>query len=78
MVHQIHLVDHHDDLAQAQQVQQAGVASRLLADPVRRIHQQQGGIGIGRTGDHVGDELTMARRVNDAIGLAIMVKPHAA
>ena len=66
-IHQVHLVDDDDDLADAEQVQQEGVGARLLLDALAGVDQHDRRVGAGGTGDHVLDELAMARRVDDGV-----------
>ena len=73
IVLQVHLVDKHDDLADAQQVEQVAVAARLLLDALVGVNQQQGRLGVGRAGDHVFEKLLVARGVNDDV-LALGVR----
>ena len=60
----VHLVDDDRDLMDAEQMQQIAVAARLLAHAFGGIDDQQGRIGLRRAGDHVAQELGVARRVD--------------
>ncbi len=61
VIGEIHLVDQHGDLADAQQVQQVAVAAGLFLDAFVGVDQQQGGLGAGRAGDHVLEKFLVAR-----------------
>lgn len=52
-------------MANADQAQQHGMTTRLLLRTFQRIDHQHGGLGIGRTRDHVAQKLAMARRIDD-------------
>ena len=67
VVRQVHLVDEHGDLADAQQVQQVAVAAGVLLDAFVGVDQQQRGFGVGGAGDHVLEELLVAGRVDDDV-----------
>ena len=64
----IELVDRHSHLAQAQERQDVGVAPGLLPDPLRPVDQQDRRVGRRRPGDHVFQELLVARSVDDDVG----------
>ncbi len=52
-------------MADADQAQQHGVAAGLFLRAFVRVNHQHGGFGIGRAGDHVAQELTVARCIHD-------------
>ena len=64
IAHPVHLVDDDHDLTHAEQMQEIAVPPRLLAHALGRVDDQQRGIGLGRAGDHVAQELGMAGRVD--------------
>ena len=64
-VHQVHLVHGDDQVRDAQQRGDAGVAAALLDDALARVHQHDGEVGGGGAGDHVARVLDVARRVGD-------------
>ncbi len=61
VVLQIHLVDQHGDLPDAEQIEQITVTARLLLDAFVGVNEQQGGLGVGRAGDHVLEKFLVAR-----------------
>mmetsp|Transcript_731 Transcript_731/g.1687 ORF Transcript_731/g.1687 Transcript_731/m.1687 type:complete len:243 (-) Transcript_731:69-797(-) len=77
----VHLVHTDADLLHAEQIDQAGVLTRLALNLASLVvafgngrgevsvggHHDQGHIGLGRTGDHVLDEVTMAGSINDGV-----------
>jgi hypothetical protein len=60
---EVHLVDRHYDLADAEQGGYGGVAAGLRQDTFTGIDQQNGQIGGRGTGDHVAGVLLMPRRI---------------
>ena len=58
---EVHLVDQHRDLLDAQQMEQVAVAVGLLAHALLGVDQQQRGLAAGRAGDHVLEEFLVAR-----------------
>merc|ERR1719335_1602656 len=77
----VHLVHANDELLHAKQVDEAGVLAGLALDlaglvvaaldrrhevTVRRHHDDRN-VGLGRTGDHVLDEVTVTRRIDDGV-----------
>src|SRR6266851_2342231 len=64
----VHLVDGDDDLADAEEVQQEGVAPRLLRQALDHVDDQDRRLRRGGAGQHVLEELDMAGRVDDDIG----------
>merc|ERR1719281_1387021 len=77
----VHLVHANDELLHAEQVDEAGVLASLTLDlaglvvaaldrrhevTVRRHHDNRD-VGLGRTGDHVLDEVTVSRGVDDGV-----------
>ncbi len=67
VIDQIDLVDGDSHLPDSQQVQQIGMAPGLLGQALLGIHHEDGGIGLGGAGNHVLEELLVARRVDDHI-----------
>ena len=61
VVLQVHLVDQHRDLADAEQVEQVAVAAGVLLHAFVGIDQQQRRLGVGGAGDHVLQEFLVAR-----------------
>jgi len=70
----VHLVDADDDLVDAEQMQKVGVAARLLLRAVLGVDHEDGGVGLGGTGDHVLDELAVPRRVDQHIVARVSVE----
>jgi hypothetical protein len=64
---QIHLVDHDDDLFEAEHPQEAGMPPRLFSHSVACVHDEQGGFRLRRACEHVFDELLVPGGVNDDI-----------
>merc|ERR1719281_765154 len=77
----VHLVHAHDELLHAEQVDEAGVLASLALDlaglvvatldrrhevTVRRHHDNRD-VGLGRTGDHVLDEVAVTRGIDDGV-----------
>ncbi len=75
---EIHLVDRHDHLANAEHSRNGGVAARLRQQALARIHQQHRDIRRRCAGDHVAGVLFVARRVGEdeaaALSLEIAVR----
>ena len=70
IVDQIHLVDGHGDMTDADHGGNTAVPARLRQNPFARIDQDDGGIGGRGAGGHVARVLFMARRVgNDELAL---------
>ena len=65
---QVHLVHHHRELADAEQRHHVAVAAGILLDAFGRVDDQQRGLGAGGAGDHVLEELDVARGVEDQVG----------
>jgi hypothetical protein len=72
---QIHLVDKHGDLADAQEIEQVAVAARLFLHALVGVDQQQGRLGVGRAGDHVLEKLLVAGSVNNNVLAFFCAKP---
>ncbi|MCX6364039.1 MAG: hypothetical protein NTW58_07705 [Actinobacteria bacterium] len=66
-VEQIHLVDQHGDLADAEHRQDVAVALGVLAHALLGVDDQQGGLGARRAGDHVLEKLHVAGGVVDDV-----------
>mmetsp|Transcript_8290 Transcript_8290/g.10053 ORF Transcript_8290/g.10053 Transcript_8290/m.10053 type:complete len:241 (+) Transcript_8290:679-1401(+) len=77
----VHLVDANDELLDAEKVDQASMLARLALDlaglvvalldgggevTIGRDHEE-GDVGLSSTGDHVLDEVTVTRGVNDGV-----------
>ena len=67
VVDQVHLVDGDDQVRDADQMRQVGVAAGLRQHALARIDQDDGEVGGGRGGDHVARVLLVARRVGDDV-----------
>ena len=67
VIDQVHLVDHDADLTHAQEVQQVGVAARLLLHALGGIDHQHRGVGRCRAADHVLEELAVSGRIDDDV-----------
>ena len=65
VVDQVHLVDAHEQVRDAEQRREEGMPARLLEHTVAGVDQDQRDVGGGRTGDHVARVLDVARRVGD-------------
>ncbi len=76
VVLEVHLIDQDGHLADAQEVEEVAVAAGVFLDSFAGIDQEQGGLGIGGTGDHVFQELLVARRVDDDVLAPGGVKPN--
>ena len=63
--HQVHLVHRQDDVANAQQADQIGVAAGLCQHPSTRVDQDDSGVGRRGAGDHVAGVLLVTRRIGD-------------
>ena len=64
-VHEVHLVHGNDQVRDAQQRGDAGVAAALLAGAQARVHEHDGEVGGGGAGDHVARVLHVAGGVGD-------------
>jgi hypothetical protein len=60
----VHFVNDDRYLVNAEQMQQIAVATRLVAHPLRRVDDQESGVRLRRTCDHVAEELRMSGRVD--------------
>jgi hypothetical protein len=67
VIGQVHLVDGDDQVRDADQRSQLGVAAGLRQDALARIDQDDGEVGGRRGGDHVAGVLLVARRVGDDV-----------
>ena len=65
VVDEVHLVDGDDEVLDAQQVGDEGVALGLFDDALARIDEDDGEVGGGGAGDHVAGVLDVARGVGD-------------
>ena len=65
VVDEVHLVDAHHEMGDAQQRGDVGVAAGLLRDPLARVDQHDREVGGRGAGDHVARVLLVARRVGD-------------
>ena len=75
VAHQVHLVDQHGDLADAQQVEQVAVAPRVLLHAFLGVDHQQRRLGLRGPGHHVLDELLVPRRVDDHVLPLLRMEP---
>ena len=62
---EVHLVDGDDQVRDAQERGEAGVAAALLDDPGARVHQHDGEVRGGGAGDHVARVLDVPGGVGD-------------
>ena len=60
----VHLVDGEDEVADAHERTDAGMAARLRQDALRRIDEDDGEVGKRGSAGHVARVLLMARRVS--------------
>ena len=60
----VHLVDHHRDLFDPEQMQQIAVAPGLVAHAFQRVDDQHRAVGLRGAGDHVAQEFRVAGRVD--------------
>jgi hypothetical protein len=74
--HQVHLVDHHRELLDAEQRHHVAVPAGVLLDAFGGIDHQQRGLGPGGAGDHVLQELDVARRVEDQVVAQVALEEH--
>ena len=65
VVHQVHLVDSHNEVTDAQHVGDVGVALGLLQHALARINQNDGEVGRRCAGRHVARVLLMAGGIGD-------------
>ena len=65
--HQVHLVDHHGELPDAEQRHHVAVAPGVLLHALRGVDHQQRRFGARGAGDHVLEELDVAGRVEDEV-----------
>ena len=66
-VEQVHLVDQHGDLADAEHREDVAVALGVLAHALVRVDHEQRRLGARGAGDHVLEELDVAGRVVDDV-----------
>ncbi len=64
-IDQVHLVDAHHQVGNAEQTRQEDVPARLFTHAFSGIHQDDREIGGGRAGDHVARVLKVPGRVGD-------------
>jgi len=62
---EVHFVHRDDEVRNAEQGGEVGVATALLDDAVARVHQHDGEVGRGGAGDHVARVLHVAGCVRD-------------
>src|SRR5581483_9892232 len=72
---QVHFVDQHGDLADAEEIEQIAVAAGLLLHAFGGVDEQQRGLGIGGAGDHVLEKFLVAGRVNDDVLAFLRLEP---
>ena len=75
-VHQVHLVHHHRELPDAEQRHHVPVAAGVLLHALGGVDHQQRGLGAGGAGDHVLEELDVARRVEDQVVPPAALEEH--
>ena len=75
VVLEVHFVDQHGDLADAEQVQQVAVPAGIFLHAFVGVDQQQRRFGVGRAGDHVLQKLLVAGRVDDDVLALVRVEP---
>lgn len=75
---QIHLIHQHSDLPDAQHGQIVAVAAGVFLHAVGGVNHHQGRFGAGSAGNHVFQELDVARRVNDNIAALFRFEKAAA
>ena len=64
VVHKVHLVDKHGNLADAQNGEKIAVAAGVFLNAVGSVDNQQSGLGAGGAGDHVFEEFNVAGSVD--------------
>ena len=67
VVDEVHLVDQHGHLADAQEVEEIAVAARLLLHALGGVDEQEGRLRGGGPRHHVLEELLVARRIDDDV-----------
>src|SRR5256712_401810 len=70
----VHLVDRHDDLLDPEDLREVDVLLRLRLHALRRPDDEDRGVRLGRAGDHVLDEVPVARGVYDREVVLVRVK----
>ena len=65
VVDEVHLVDGHRDVADAEQRDEEAVPARLREDALARVEEDDGAVGGRGAGDHVARVLLVAGRVGD-------------
>ncbi len=73
---QIHLVDDHSELANAEQRHHVAMAAGILLYPFGRVDHQQRSLGPGGTRDHVLEELDVARGIENQIVPLLALEEH--
>src|SRR3989442_1109806 len=71
----VHLVDRHDELLDPEDLREVDVLLGLSLHAFRRPDDEDRGVRLGRAGDHVLDEVPVARRVDDREVVLVRVKP---
>jgi hypothetical protein len=67
-VAEVHLVHGHEDSLDADEAEQEGMTEGLLLEPQGRVDDEDGRVGAGGAGEHVLQELRVARSVDDLVG----------
>ena len=67
VIDQIHLVDHHGDLFDAEHGHHVAVAAGILLNSLLGIDDQEGSLGTGGASDHVLQELDVPWRIDDDV-----------
>src|SRR5881296_3537090 len=70
----VHLVDRHDELLDPEDLREVDVLLRLRLHAFRRPDDEDRGVRLGRAGDHVLDEVPVARGVDDREVVLVRVK----
>ena len=74
---EVHLVHHHRELLDAEQRDHVAVPAGVLLHAFRGVDDEQRGLGAGGAGDHVLEELDVARRVEDQVRPQAALEEHA-
>src|SRR3989475_548944 len=70
----VHLVDRHDELLDPEDLREVDVLLGLSLHAFRRPDDEDRGVRLGRAGDHVLDEVPVARGVDDREVVLVLVK----
>jgi hypothetical protein len=72
---QVHFVDEHGDLANAEEIQEVAVTARLFLHTFICINEEQRRFCVGRAGDHILEELLMAGGIDDDVLALLSLEP---